>query len=65
LEQGWWLGSGRSVALNGEDMECDEMASLVTHERESLSPGIPQNGGAIPTVHLPTHGLAATMHESA
>jgi hypothetical protein len=65
LMQETWLGNGRSVTLIGKDFECDEMPSLITHKRESLSPGITKPGGAIPTVHLPAHTLATKMYESA
>lgn len=62
LVQGWWLGSGSSVALIGKDVECDEMAVLISHEGKAVTPGITKPGGAVPTVHLPTHGLAANMY---
>jgi hypothetical protein len=65
LVEVWWLRRGGSVALIGKDVEGDEMPSFITHQYESLTPGITDHYDAIPTVHLPTHALAAKMYESA
>ena len=65
LGQVRWLQSGRSGALIGKDVDGGEMPSFIAHQCESVTPGITGDGDAIPTVHLPTHSLAAKMYGSA